>query len=310
MKLIDVARIVGGRLYGNKNFLIQNILPPEDATEKDLSFIFDEKLKTRAGAIISQKKLGRNNIVVEDCRRAMYDLLKKISKAVMKKSVSPLVVIDKGIKLPEFCVIEPYAVIKKNVSLGKNLYIGAGVYIDEGVEIGGNSIIHPGVVIYKRTKIGRFVEIGANTVIGKEGFGYIKLKKYHRIPHIGGVIIENFVEIGGNVVIDRGTIGNTIIGRGTKIDNLVHIAHNVRIGRECLIMGQVGIAGSTRIGDRTILCGQVGVSDHLKLGDDVIVYAKSGVFKDLNSKGEYSGIPARPHHLVLKLLAHMYRQIK
>jgi UDP-3-O-[3-hydroxymyristoyl] glucosamine N-acyltransferase len=150
--------------------------------------------------------------------------------------------------------------------------------------------------------------INSSAVIGKEGFGYVRRKRYEKIPHIGGVIIESFVEIGSGVTIDRGTIGDTVIGEGTKLDNQVHVAHNVKIGKNCIIMGQTGIAGSSRIGDNVILCGQVGISDHLQIENDVIVYAKSGVFKSLNQGKKYSGNPAREHDAVLRAMARLYRK--
>jgi len=310
VRLIDIARIVDGILYGKDDFLIKEILPPEDADTDDLTFIFKEGTKTRAKAVIAERRIrGKYCIVVRNCRKAMYKLLQGFARRVKRKEVSEFALIDKDVILPEFCVIEPYTIIKSGTRLGNGTFIGAGVYIEGDVEIGENCFIHPGVIIYKKTKIGNFAEINSHSVIGKEGFGYVKIKGYKRIRHIGGVVIGDFVEIGSNVTIDRGTIGNTIIDSGTKIDNLVHIAHNVRIGKNCLIMGQVGIAGSTKIGDNTILCGQVGVSDHLKIGDNVIVYAKSGVFKNLNSRVEYSGIPARPHKLFLRALARLYRKI-
>ncbi|MEO0142786.1 MAG: UDP-3-O-(3-hydroxymyristoyl)glucosamine N-acyltransferase [candidate division WOR-3 bacterium] len=311
MKLIEVARIVNGVLYGRKDFLIKNILPPEEAGPDDLAFLFDSSIKTRAGAVIARKEIrGKSGIVVRDPRRAMYQLLKRFTGKIKKREISPLSWIDKQINLPKFCVIEPYVTIKRGVKIGSGTFIGAGAYVDEGVIIGKNCTIGQGVVIYKNTKLGNFVEIGAHTVIGKEGFGYINKGSYKRIRHIGGVDIADYVEIGSNVAIDRGTIGDTTIGKGTKIDNLVHIAHNVKIGKNCLIMGQTGIAGSTKIGNNVILCGQVGVSDHLKIGDNTVVYAKSGVFKDLIANEQYSGIPARRHKLVLRALARLYHQIE
>lgn len=308
MRLSEVAQIVSGIIYGNKNFVIKNILPPEDAKKYDLTFLFDNSYRTEAGAIIATKKvIGKNCIIVKEPKKAMFKLLKGLSKKEKVKSIAPQSIIEEGVSLPKHCVIEPYCVIKRNAIIGNGTYIGAHCFIDEGVVMGKKCAIHHNTVIYKNTMIGNFVDINSNTVIGKEGFGFIKLKNYGRIKHIGGVIIKDFVEIGSNVTIDRGTIGYTIIGEGTKIDNLVHIAHNVKVGKDCLIMGQVGIAGSTVIGDNVILCGQVGISDHLTIGDRVIVYAKSGVFKSLPKDGKYSGIPARKHQMVLKALARLYR---
>ena len=308
MKLSEIAQFVKGTVYGKKNITIKEILPPDDAGKDDLTFLFDSLIKTNAGAIIANRKLrGKSGIIVKNPKAAMYSLLKKLDQDHRKKGISRQAIIAANTPLPKSCIIEPFAVIKENVKIGGGTYVGANCYIDEGVIIGRNCEIYPNTTIYKNTKIGNFVSINSNTVIGKQGFGYIKKKRYERLRHIGGVIINDYVEIGSNVTIDRGTIGYTIIGNGTKIDNLVHIAHNVKIGENCMIMGQVGIAGSTKIGNNVVLCGQVGVSDHLEIGDKVIVYAKSAVFKSLASNTNYSGIPAREHHMVLKAIARLYK---
>jgi UDP-3-O-[3-hydroxymyristoyl] glucosamine N-acyltransferase len=309
VKLFEIAHYVKGSVYGNKNFNITDILPPDDAKKNNLTFLFDSSVKTNAGAIITDRKLkGKNGIVVKNPKEAMYLLLKKLSKQNRKKYISNKSIIEPDVVLPRNCVIEPFSIIKEDVKIGNGTYIGTHCVIDEGVIIGKNCEIHSNTIIYKNTKIGDYVLINANTVIGKEGFGYIKKKRYERFKHIGGVIIKDFVEIGSNVTIDRGTIGFTIINEGTKIDNTVHIAHNVKIGKNCIIMGQVGIAGSAKIGNNVILCGQVGISDHLEIGDGVIVYAKSGVFKPLIKNKKYSGIPAREHDIVLKALARLYKE--
>lgn len=308
MKLADVAGIVAGAAYGNIEFEISKILPPEDAQAADLTFLFDITEQTDAGVVIGNCKVsGKSGIVVEDTKEAMFCLLRELSKTQRMAGVSPQAALEASVQIPESCTVEPFAVIRQNTRIGSSTYIGAHCYIDEGVIIGENCEIHPNTVIYRGTKIGDFVILNSSAVIGKEGFGYVKRKRYEKIRHMGGVIIESFVEIGSGVTIDRGTIGDTVVGEGTKIDNQVHIAHNVIIGRNCIIMGQAGIAGSSRIGDNVILCGQVGISDHLQIEDDVIVYAKSGVFKPLKQGGKYSGNPAREHNAVLKAMARLYR---
>jgi len=308
VKLVEIARIVNGSIYGKGNFEIVNILPPEDAKRSDLTFLFDSTFKTQAGAIIAKRKYkGKSGVVVKDPKEAMYNLLRKIANSKRKGEISKKALIGKNIVLPKSCIVEPYAIIKDNVKIGRGSYVGAYCYIDKGVIIGKNCEIYPNTTIYQNTKISDFVVVDSNTVIGKEGFGFLKLKRYERIKHIGGVIIDDFVEIGANCAIDRGTIGNTMIGKGTKLDNLVHIAHNVKIGKNCIIMGQVGIAGSVRVGNNVTLCGQVGISDHLEIGDNVIVYAKSAVFKSISKNKKYSGIPAREHSAVLKAIARFYK---
>lgn len=307
MKLKDVARIIDGTLYGDKDFEIKHILPPEEAQETDLTFLSDIGVKTNGGAFISATRIEKKNcVVVKDLRRAMYSLLKTLAPSQKPSGVSMKAEVEGGAHLPKTCTVEPFALIKKGAVIGKNTYIGAHCYIDEDVIIGDNCEVHTHAVIYAHTRIGSFVVIGANSVIGGEGFGYVKNERYEKIRHVGGVVVRDFAELGSNVTIDRGTIGNTVIGEGTKIDNQVHVAHNVKIGKNCIIMGQSGVAGSSFLGDNVVLCGQVGISDHLKIEDEVIVYAKSGVFKSLKKGRKYSGTPAREHSAVLRAIARLY----
>jgi UDP-3-O-[3-hydroxymyristoyl] glucosamine N-acyltransferase len=309
MTLAEIGRLVNGSVYGNRKIVIKNIAPPEDAGKGDLTFLLDASYKTRAGSVIANKKIqGKNGVVVKKPRTAMYLLLKKLSVHKQKNEISLNAFIHHTVSLPRSCSIGPFTVVKKNARIGKRTSIGAQCYIDEGVIIGEQCEIMDHTIIYRHSTIGDFVIVGPHTVIGKEGFGYIKRKRYERLRHIGGVVVEQFVEIGGNVTIDRGTIGNTVIKEGTKIDNLVHIGHNARIGKNCILMGQVGIAGSARIGNNVVLCGQVGISDHIEIEDNVIVYAKSAVFKSLSRNKNYSGIPAREHRAVLRALARLYKE--
>jgi UDP-3-O-[3-hydroxymyristoyl] glucosamine N-acyltransferase len=198
----------------------------------------------------------------------------------------------------------PLAYVHPTAVLGRNVSVAPFVFIGERVCIGSNTVIEPNVTILPDCRVGRRVHIGAGTVIGCEGFGYEHHgKRYRHIPHKGRVSIEDDVEIGANCTIARAKKEETRIGAGTKIDALVHIAHNVVIGRNCIIIAQVGIAGSARIGDNVILAGQVGIKDHVTIGDNSIVYAKSALFRSIPANSRYSGNPARPHHENLKALA-------
>jgi UDP-3-O-[3-hydroxymyristoyl] glucosamine N-acyltransferase len=307
MKLKEIGNLVEGAVYGYQDMEVATVLPPDEAQEGDLTFLFDRSVQTKAGAVVSSMQVkGKSGIIVDDTKEAMYRLLKSLARVEKPRGISPKADIEDGAQLPESCTVEAFATIGKNTIIGENVYIGAHSYVDRDVLIGDNCHIHPNVVIYAHTQLGTFVVVGANSVIGKEGFGYIKHDKYERIRHVGGVLVERYVDLGSNVTVDRGTIGNTIIGEGTKVDNQVHIAHNVRIGKNCLIMGQSGIAGSSRIGNNVVICGQVGISDHLQVEDDVIVYAKSGVFKSLERGRKYSGTPAREHGAVLRAIARLY----
>lgn len=309
MLLRDIAILVKGKPYGSKTFAVRGIQPPEDATARDLTFLFNVNQTTRAGAVVAEITIkGKHGILVKDAKRALYNLLKYLDKQQTGWGISSNAEVAAGARCPRQCRIQSFSVIEQKAKIGPGTVIGAHSYVGEGVVLGRSVTIHPHVIIFPGTVIRDHVVIHSNTVIGKPGFGYVKGKRFRRIPHIGGVIIDAFVEIGGNCAIDRATIGSTVIGEGTKIDNLVHIGHNVRIGKNCIIMGQSGIAGSARIGDCVTLCGQVGVSDHVRIGNNAVVYAKSAVFKSIPARRVYSGIPAREHRAVLRALGRLYRE--
>jgi len=204
--------------------------------------------------------------------------------------------------------IGPFVVLGRNVRLGARCRLAQGVSVGDGVVVGDDTTLGPGVVCYAGTRIGSRVVLKAGAVLGGDGFGYLSDGKGHaRIPHVGGCILEDEVEVGSNTCIDRGSIDDTVVGRGTKLDNLVQVGHNVRIGERCLIMAGVGIAGSTRVGNEVILAGHVGVTDHLAIGDRARIAAKSAIFGDVPAGASFSGHPARPHRQFLRAQAAMYR---
>jgi UDP-3-O-[3-hydroxymyristoyl] glucosamine N-acyltransferase len=216
-----------------------------------------------------------------------------------------------NLEIEEGVYVGPYVVIGNNVKLKCRCKILPFVYIEDNVEIGEETLIYSFVVIRSKTKIGSRVIIHPGVIIGADGFGYLQEgEKNIKIPQIGGVIIEDDVEIGANTTIDRGTVDNTIIKAGTKIDNLVQVAHNVKIGENCIIVSQTGIAGSVNIGNNVVLGGQIGIKEHVNIADRVKVGAKSGITKDINKEGIYSGFPAKPHHLELRMQAVLSRLAK
>lgn len=206
-------------------------------------------------------------------------------------------------------MISPLAFIRATATLGRNVAVAPFVYVGERVRIGAGTVIEPNVTILNDCEIGKRVRVWPGTVIGVEGFGYERRRgKLRHIPHRGRVVIEDDVDIGANCTIARAKKDVTRIGAGTKIDALVHVAHNVVIGRNCIIIAQTGIAGSTRLGTNVTLAGQVGIKDHVTIGDNSIIYAKSALYRSIPAGSRYSGIPARPHLENLKRLASALRR--
>jgi UDP-3-O-[3-hydroxymyristoyl] glucosamine N-acyltransferase len=199
-------------------------------------------------------------------------------------------------------------VLGEGAVLGDRVVVESHCQVGEGARIGDDSVLYAGVVVYARTEIGRRVLVHAGARLGSDGFGYVQRDGRHeKIPHVGRCVIEDDVEIGANSCIDRGSIDDTVIGAGTKIDNLVHVGHNVRIGRLCLIMAQVGIAGSVRVEDGCVLAGQVGISGHVTIGAGARLAAQAGVFGDIPAGETWSGYPARPHREALRAQAALFK---
>lgn len=199
--------------------------------------------------------------------------------------------------------------IDNNAKVADSVVLGPFVYIGQDVEIGPETMLGPGVIVWQRAKIGCRVRIGPGAVIGWDGFGYKREGgEFQRLEHGGRVVIEDDVEIGPNVIVAQAKTGReTIIGQGTKIDALVHIAHNVKIGKNCIIVAQTGVAGSVVIGDQVMIAGQSGVKDHVEIGPNSVIYAKSAVFRSIPSGSRYWGIPARPYEEMVRFWARLWR---
>ena len=295
MKISEIARLLNGKL---ENFTqdkeIKNLKSIETATEDDITFLKNKKDldKIKAGAVIVGSFIPELNIpqiVVDKPDIAFYKLIEIFYRDEKKEGfISDLAVVGKNVEIGKSSQIHEYVVIKDNVKIGNNCIIYPFCYIGENTQIGDNCILYPNVVIYKDAIIGSNVIIHANSVIAADGFGYYQEDgKHKKIKHIGKVIIEDDVEIGANTTIDRAMLDETVIKKGTKIDNLVMIGHNCKVGQNTILVSQVGIAGSSKIGNNVILAGQVGVADHITIGDNVIVTAKSGVGSDLPPNGIY-----------------------
>jgi UDP-3-O-[3-hydroxymyristoyl] glucosamine N-acyltransferase len=295
------------------------VAPLADAGEEQLSFLSNRKYaaqlaQTKAGAILVPRNLEGEDerwIRVDDPYFAFARIMTRwFSARPRPKAVSPLASISPSARLGTNVAIGPFTTIGENVLVGNNVTIFQGVSIEAGATLGEDSIVYPNVVIYDGTRIGRRCIIHAGVVIGSDGYGFAMHEgKHHKIPQIGIVRIEDDVEIGAGTTIDRAALGETVIGEGTKIDNLVQIGHNVKIGKHCLLVSQVGIAGSTELGDHVSVAGQSGFSGHLKIGHRVQVAAKSAVLADVPDDTKVMGSPAMPfnefarRHAAVKKLA-------
>jgi UDP-3-O-[3-hydroxymyristoyl] glucosamine N-acyltransferase len=315
-----VADLVGGRLLGDGGVRIHSVRPLDRAGPDELSFAVSGRYATnlgssRAGAVLVPEELAsgtggpRTRIVVSDPYGALVRVLRALfPEETPAAGIDATARIGEGTSLGPDVSIGPFAVVGRNVRLGARSRLAEHVSLGDGVIVGEGTIIGPGTVCYAGSQIGNRVVLKAGSVIGGDGFGYLSDGKSHtRIPHVGGCILEDDVEVGSNTCIDRGSVDDTVVGRGTKLDNLVQVGHNVRIGERCLIMAGVGIAGSTRIGNDAILAGHVGVTDHLIIGDRARIAAKSAIFGDVPAGASFSGHPARPHRQFLRAQAAMYR---
>jgi len=315
----EIVDFVGGRYVGDRGRSVSAVAALAEAGENQLSFLSNRKYaaqlaQTKAGAILVPQNLEGEDerwIRVDDPYFAIARIMTRWFSARPKpKAVSPLASISPSARLGTNVAVGPFTTIGDNVVVGDNVTIFQNVSIEAGSTLGDDSIIYPNVVIYDGTRIGRRCVIHAGVIIGSDGYGFAMHEgRHHKIPQIGIVRIEDDVEIGAGTTIDRAALGETVIGEGTKIDNLVQIGHNVKIGKHCLLVSQVGIAGSTELGDHVFVAGQSGFSGHLKIGHRVQVAAKSAVLADVPDDTKVMGSPAMPfnefarRHAALKRLA-------
>lgn len=300
----EIADFVGGEFAGDRSRTLSTVAPLASAKGDQLSFLSNRKYAgelaaTRAGAVLVPKNLEGNDarwIRVEDPYFAFAKIMTRwFSNRPVPKGISPKAVIAPSAKLGDKVALGHFAVIGENVVIGNNVTIFQSVSIEAASIIGDDCIIYPNVVIYDGARIGNRCIIHSGVVIGSDGYGFATHGgRHHKIPQIGIVRIEDDVEIGAGTTIDRAALGETVIGEGTKIDNLVQIGHNVKIGKHCLLVSQVGIAGSTELGDYVAVAGQSGFSGHLKIGNRVQVAAKSAVLEDVPDDTKVMGSPAVP----------------
>jgi len=309
----ELAELVEGELDGDPDICILGAADIGDAEEGDIVFaesprFLQEAQQSRASAIIVQKGVGNSGkpiIAVENPRYAFARVLKEFSPRKNREpGIHPTCVIGAGTSIGDNPSFGYNVYIGRNTVVGKDVWIYPFAYIGDNVRIGDNCVIYPFVAIHDDVTIGNGVIIHSGTVIGSDGFGYTCVGgEHYKMPQIGTVVIGDDVEIGANVTIDRARTGKTIIGRGTKIDNLVQIAHNTTIGENCVVVAQVGISGSVSVGNGVVLAGQVGIKDHITVGDGAVICARSGVIGDIGPGEFVSGYPARPHKEQMRILA-------
>ena len=300
----DLAARIGGKVEGDANLSLSGVAPIPRAQATDVTFAESPKHSAAAegcaaaaiivplGATVSRKTLIR----VKNPRAAFARTLAIFNPPrAYPAQVHPTAQLGRNVHLGEGVFIGEFAVLRDNVTIGDRTVIEAHCVIGEGSRLGDDCLLYPNVTIYHNIRIGNRVGIHAGSVIGSDGFGYVQdgVERL-KIPQTGNVIIEDDVEIGANVTIDRATMDSTIIRRWTKIDNLVQIAHNVTVGQNCIIISQAGVAGSVEIGDNVTLAGQAGIADHLKIGANSVVAAQSGVSEDLPPGSIVFGTPAQP----------------
>lgn len=315
MQLRDLTQRIGLE-YSGADREISGIQTLETANPQELSFVEHERYLV----CLEQARAAAVFVRAEHADRVPKDTIALITQepylmmAKASEFFAPVLVKPEG-KAPviaEGSQVLGHAHIGKDSVIGKNCLIMPGAFIGDDVTIGDDVIVHPNATIYNRTRIGNRVTVHAGTVIGCDGFGYAHTREgtHVKIHHFGQVVVEDDVEIAGNTVIDRAVFGTTRIKKGTKIDNLVHIAHNVEIGEHSLLTAQVGFAGSAKTGRNFVAGGQAGIAGHLSVGDFVTVAAKSGVTKSVEKAGTYAGFPLMEHRLWLRLQAKIQQLLK
>jgi UDP-3-O-[3-hydroxymyristoyl] glucosamine N-acyltransferase len=322
----EIADFVGGKYHGARDIAVSGVAPLADAGQDQISFLSNPKYApqleaTRAAAVLVGEDVQPDSaryIRVKNPYFAMASVVTKwFSGRPAPRGISPMAAIAASARLGRNAGIGPFSTIADGVVIGDDVTIYQGVSIEAGSRIGDGTIIYPQVSIYERTQVGRRCIIHSGCVIGADGYGFASEGgQHHKIPQIGIVRIGDDVEIGAGTCVDRAALGETVIGDGTKIDNLVQIGHNVKIGRNCLLVSQVGIAGSTELGDSVVVAGQSGFGGHLKIGNRVQVAAKSAVLEDVPDDAKVMGIPAIPfrefarREALLKRLPELSRRVE
>lgn len=309
MLLSDIATTLGLRLKG-LDTEITGVNTLADATSSELSFLANPKYasqlaSTQAAAVILDEAQS-NQVATALVSHAPYLDFARCVQLFAKPQgsftgQSEMASIHAEASVHDTATVYPFVTVGRGAVIGANVQLFSGVYVGENCSVGDDTIVYPNCVLMAGTQVGKRVIVHAGAVLGSDGFGFAQADAgMTKFPQIGRTVIEDDVEIGANTTIDRAALGETRVGRGTKIDNLVQLGHNVRVGQNCLLVSQVGIAGSTTLGDGVILAGQVGVAGHIHLGDGCRIGAKSGIGQDVPAGQDMSGIPIMPHGTFLR----------
>jgi len=315
MTLREVADLLGGRVEGDESRMVRAIAPVEEAGEADLTFAAGEKHEAKlqrgqAGAAIVGPEVpvppaGTALVHVADVQAAMATLLGAMAEPeeLPPPGTDPTAVVSGDAQVAPDAAIGPWAVVGAGARIGSRSVLCARAFVGRGAAIGSNVVLAEGAVVKAGCVLGDRVRIGPNSVIGSDGFGYYQADgEHHKIPHAGNVVIEDDVEIGACSCVDRAKFGTTRVGAGTKIDNLVQVAHNVRIGRGCLLAAECGIAGSARLGNYVVMGGNSGVRDNISLGDGVVCAAFAAVAQDVEPGTNVVGVPAGEARLQFRII--------
>jgi UDP-3-O-[3-hydroxymyristoyl] glucosamine N-acyltransferase len=313
LSVAEIAEAVNGRVEGGGTVRISGVAPLETAGPTELSFVANPRYRgylqrTRAGAVLLPAELdgtapeGVAGIVVEDPHIALYRALQLLHPPIRGEAgVHPTAVVDGTATVGEGVSIGPFAVVGPRSRIGAECRIGAQTVIGGDCDIGEGSLLHPHVTLYDGVRMGARCVIHSGARLGRDGFGFVWVDGGHRkVPQIGGCVLGDDVEVGANANIDRGSIADTVVGSGAKVDSMVHLGHNVRVGRHVIVVAQVGVSGSTSIGDGAVLGGQAGIGGHLTIGAGARIGAQAGVTASVPEGATYSGYPARPHRESLR----------
>jgi UDP-3-O-[3-hydroxymyristoyl] glucosamine N-acyltransferase len=300
----EIAARLQGEVVGDGSVVLKGFAQADHAQPGDLTFAenadyFARAEQSAASAIIVDGQFASSVKVLIRVKQARIAFAKVLAlffpEPVYPAGVHPTAVVAGSAQIDPTAHVGPCCVVGEKVRIGPRSVLQGGNHLGADCRLGEEVHLFPNVTLYARTEIGNRVRIHSGAVIGSDGYGYVLDAGIHRkVPQIGNVIIGDDVEIGANVTIDRGALGSTIIGKGTKIDNLVQIAHNVVVGEHCLLVSQVGVAGSTKLGNYVVVAGQVGITGHLKIGNQVTIAAQAGVMNDIPDGETWLGTPARP----------------